>query len=93
MLDEKLNYSFNLTPIEIKNLHVKIGSLDALKKIEYISSLIYIVQKIWPLYKIYLNLFYKIYFYFFGNNRNPIIRLKKIDKRRVKRLFELIKLR
>lgn len=92
ILKEKNVYDVDFIPILNDGLLIKLGSNKFIKKIERISKLIPPMTFIWPLYKIYLNLFYKIYFYFFGNNRNPIERLKKIDLRRIKKFFQLIKI-
>jgi hypothetical protein len=48
---------------------------------------------IWPIYMLYLNFFYKIYFYFLGNNRNPFNQLRNLNLKKVKKyLLRILKL-
>lgn len=85
--DKAQNVSW--TPIILDNLRVRLSHKSRIMKL---SRLIPFVSNklVWPFYKFYLNYIYKIYFYFFGNGRNPIKRLKQIDRAKLnkaKRLF------
>jgi poly-gamma-glutamate synthesis protein (capsule biosynthesis protein) len=86
------SYIVNMVPIINEKLTIKYGSAKTIIKIKRISKQIPIISTFWIFYKVYLNFFYKIFYFFWGNGRHPLQRLKKIDKRRIKRLFQLIKL-
>jgi len=77
------------TPIRLEGLEVVPSSKSKLLKI---SKLIPFVSNtfIWPFYRFYINIFYKIYFYFFGNDRNPITQLKNINTNKLKRAKEIV---
>lgn len=55
------------------------------RQIPFISN-----RLIWPVYLIYLNLLYKIAFYFYGNRRRPIAQLKKINWTKIKRFLTIL---
>jgi poly-gamma-glutamate synthesis protein (capsule biosynthesis protein) len=82
---------FDPIPIFIENEFIKIGAQNIIDNLRKKSKTIKVVAKVWPLYLIYLNIFYKIYFYFWGNNRNPIRRLIQIDRRKILRLIDIFK--
>jgi poly-gamma-glutamate synthesis protein (capsule biosynthesis protein) len=42
---------------------------------------------IWPFYIFYLKFIYKSYFYFFGNNRNPLYQLRKLKFKKILKHF------
>jgi hypothetical protein len=86
---EKGAQGFHYDAVRLQGLEV----LPATKtKIRKISRLIPVVSNgfVWPLYKFYLNYLYKIFFYFFGNGRNPFAQLKKINKSRLKRASKIL---
>jgi poly-gamma-glutamate synthesis protein (capsule biosynthesis protein) len=76
-------------PVLLKKMHVTPHSKCSIKKLSWQIPLISNVL-IWPFYIFYLKIIYKIYFYFFGNNRNPLKQLKKIDKKKLRRAIEII---
>lgn len=88
--DDKSEVTWN--PIRLDNLFVlptkrsKINKLTIL--IPFVSN-----SFIWPFYKFYLRYIYKFYYYFFGNGRNPIKQLSKIDRRKLIRAKRIIGLR
>ncbi|MFW5803650.1 MAG: CapA family protein [bacterium] len=79
-------------PIRLDNLFVLPSKRSKIKKL---TILIPFVSNsfIWPFYKFYLRYIYKFYYYFFGNGRNPIKQLSKIDKRKLIRAKRIIGLR
>lgn len=73
--------------ISLKELNVIPYKSNKLKKI---SKFIPLVSNkiVWPLYLFYLKRVYKIYFYFFGNNRNPFKQLAKINTKLLRKIFK-----
>ncbi len=61
-------------------------------KIKRLTRLIPFVSNrlIFPFYHFYLNIIYKVYFYFFGNGRNPFQQLKNINKNKLRRAKQII---
>jgi len=43
---------------------------------------------VWPFYIFYLNVIYKFYYFFFGNDRKPISQLRKINRTRIQRFWQ-----
>ena len=88
LIIESKNFNFEIIPTKLFEHSPKAISTSNIyklsKRIKYISN-----GFIWPLYLIYLNFIYKAYFYFFGNDRNPIHQLKKINSAKIKRFFQL----
>lgn len=80
------------TPIQLEGLNVVMAKKN---KIPKLSMLIPLVSNIliWTFYKVYLNIFYKIWFYFFGVRRNPIKQLFKIDFCKINRLLQILKIK
>jgi poly-gamma-glutamate capsule biosynthesis protein CapA/YwtB (metallophosphatase superfamily) len=78
-----------LHPIKIEGIDV-VPKKDS--KIHFLSFFIRFIsnEAIWPFYKFYLQFFYKIYFYLFGNKRDPIVQLAKIDKKKIKRIKQIL---
>jgi len=76
-------------PIKLEGLNVVPSGKT---KIEKLSKFIPFVSNpvVWPFYRFYVNIFYKIYFYFFGNSRNPFTQLKNIDVNKLKRAKQII---
>lgn len=85
--------NFEIIPIVNQGLMVRFGQDKIRNKVIRLSRYLPYISILWPFYILYLNIFYKLYFFFFGNGRNPIKRLKMIDIRRIKRLIELLKLK
>lgn len=71
-------------PILLDQLFVMPAKKSKIKKL---SKLIPCVSNsfIWPFYSFYLKFVYKLYYYFFGNGRNPIKQLLKIDINKINR--------
>ena len=91
MIENNNTVLFDIIPIKNENEYIIRGGEKTIKKFYRASRLIPLVTAFWSFYSFYLNFIYKIYFYFFGNGRNPIERLSKIDKRRIKRFLEIAK--
>lgn len=73
--------------IVLDGLNVVLVKNDLIKKLNRNLPLISNIF-IWPFYLFYLKRIYKIYFYFFGNNRNPISQFKKINYNLIKKYFK-----
>jgi hypothetical protein len=86
--DEDIGITFN--PIRLRGIDV---SPHESGRIKWLSFLIPFISNryVFPLYKFYLNLIYKTFFYFFGNERSFILQLKSIDKRKVARLKQILR--
>jgi len=89
LLIKQDNVSFEIVPLKIfghapKTIQSK-SIYKLSKRIKYFSN-----SFVWPFYLIYLNFLYKAYFYFLGNDRDPIQQLKKINKAKIKRVFHLL---
>ncbi|MFW5793372.1 MAG: CapA family protein [Bacteroidota bacterium] len=84
------SHKVSWTPIILDNLRVKPVEKTNIHKI---SRLIPLVSNllVWPVYKFYLKYIYKLYFYFFGNGRNPIKRLKQIDRSKLNKAKMILK--
>jgi poly-gamma-glutamate capsule biosynthesis protein CapA/YwtB (metallophosphatase superfamily) len=82
---------FNIIPIKLMDLKVIQVKTSNLKIrsffIPFVSNIV-----VWRLYSFYLNFIFKIGFYLFGNGRNPINQLRSIDKRKIQRLLQIIKI-
>jgi len=76
-------------PISLDGLYV---APECKTKFRRLSTLIHVISNpiVWYLYKVYLNIIYKAYFYFWGNGRNPIKQLKSIDGEKIQRAKEII---
>jgi hypothetical protein len=75
-------------PIILDKLITKPSSKSKIKKLSWLIP--FISNPVtWPLYKLYLNFFYKLYFYFFGNGRNPFKRFIQIDRNKLKKAKNL----
>jgi hypothetical protein len=62
------------------------------ERLNRLSSLLPVVSNkfVWPFYKFYLTIIYKIFFFFFGNGRNPVHQLKSIDRKKIKRAGQIL---
>lgn len=88
LIVEENSIHHKLHPVEL-NDHISIpinqsGVSKLSRRMKFIST-----PLIWPFYLLYLNVFYKIHFYFFGNDRNLLTQLKRINPRRIKRFFHI----
>ena len=86
---EKIN--FDVYPIILDKLHVypkKRNSFNLRSKlIPFISN-----PLVWKAYSFYLNIVFKFGYFLFGNGRNPIRQVLSIDKRKLKRLLQILKI-
>lgn len=82
----------NWQPVALKEFNVTLSDTTKLNKL---SKLIPFVSNsiVWPLYNFYLNVGYKLFYYFFGSGRNPVKQLKKIDSYRVLRAKKILGLK
>lgn len=93
IIDLSQSVKFEVLPLMNSNDWIYSGNKTIMTKFNIISKLIPFVSNIlvWKLYVFYLSFFYKIYFFFFGNNRNPADRLKTINRKKIKRFFTTLK--
>lgn len=83
------DYTVNTIPIKLEGLNVVLSLKPNL--LFYVNSFLPIVSNIivWPIYVLYLKYIYRVYFYLFGNNRNPVKQLRKLNSHKVKKYFQL----
>lgn len=87
-LNENNEMSFKIDGI--KNINDKIIPTQKTGKFFTKSRLIPLIgnKVVWPIYYVYLKIFYKFYFYFLGNSRNPVRQLIKLHP---KKLFRYLR--
>jgi poly-gamma-glutamate synthesis protein (capsule biosynthesis protein) len=83
------NFEFFWNPVCLKGVNVM--PLTSVR-MNYLSTLLPIISNkiAWPFYVFYLNIIYKSFFFFFGNGRNPVQQFKSIDRKKIKRAFQLL---
>jgi len=86
---EKGTDGFTFDPVKLQGLEVTPANKTKIRKL---SRLIPLVSNslVWPVYQFYLGIIYKVFFFFFGNGRNPFSQLKKINKSRFKRATKIM---
>jgi len=85
----KNNYSIDIKPIKNNNSYIENDNklLYEYDKRQKIFSLMKNSKFLWISYHYYHKYLFPIYYYFLGNNRNPIDRLKKIKLKKIKFYF------
>jgi hypothetical protein len=82
--------------IEVKWDPVNLHGLSVIpadkSKIEKLSRLIPRVSNsfVWPFYRFYLTVVYKIYYFFWGNDRNPLKQLRKLNKSHLRKAQRML---
>jgi hypothetical protein len=85
--------TFETLPIINRRCFVTIDEKNTRKQFYKLSKYLPIVSRepFWIFYNIHVKLIYKIYFFLFGNNRNPIQRLKTINRKKIIRFLEILR--
>lgn len=86
VLFNKNNYDVNLIPLSFKGHQVKVD-LSVLRRLKFRSKIFTVMQKIRVLhwvYHYYHKYAFPVYYYLFGNDRNPITQLRNIKLDKIK---------